>query len=257
MPGGSEISGNRLLARLPSRDRGRILQKLAPRFLKVRTHLFEAGEIVDSVYFPLDGVVSLVTVLEHGGAVEVATVGNEGLVGVPATLGGSLMVCAISQVAGRCLSMSIDAFFDELAASQPLTTLVNIYVQSLFGQISQGVACNRLHSTEERLSRWLLMSQDRVGGDQFSITREFLGQMLGVGRDTASLAANALERAGLVTCRPGHIEVADRSGLEQVSCECYRVFRSEQRAVTDERTDRPQPLFAIRRSDEAPATGGR
>lgn len=241
----TEITGNRLLARLPDRDRIRIAQRLAPRALEVRTRLFEPGEVVDSVYFPLEGVVSLVTVLEDGGSVEVATVGNEGVVGVPAAVGGSLMVRAISLVGGRSLSMPIGAFFDELALSQPLRALVNTYVQSLFGQISHAVACLRLHSTEERLSRWLLMSQDRVGSGQFSISQEFLGQTLGVGRDTVALAADVLERAGLVTCRPGHIDVADRSGLEEVSCECYRVFRSEQDAVAQAYTSTWRPHLSV------------
>ncbi|HUY09826.1 MAG TPA: Crp/Fnr family transcriptional regulator [Candidatus Dormibacteraeota bacterium] len=239
----TQVSGNRLLALLPDWDRARILQKLEPRSLEARTVLFEPGEAVDTVYFPLDGVVSLVTVLEHGGPVEVATVGNEGIVGVPAALGGSLAVRAISQVPGRYLNMSMGAFFEELAVNQALARLVQFYVQALFGQISQAVACNRLHSTEERLSRWLLMTQDRVGGEQFSITQEFVGQMLGVGRATAALAADALERAGLVSCRPGHIEIASRHGLEQVACECYRVFRSERDAIAGGRIGGWQPDF--------------
>ena len=226
------VSENRPLACLPSRDRARLMLKAVPRFLKVGTVLFEPGEEVDAVYFPLDGVVSLVTRLKNGGPVEVATVGNEGLVGVPAVGGGSLAVLAISQVEGRSLTMSTSDFLTELANSQPLTRLVQKYVQALFGQISQAVACNRLHSCEERLSRWLLMSQDRVGKYEFSITQEFLGEMLGVSQATVALTASALERAGLISCWVGHIEIVDRQGLEQVACECYRVVRSELDDVT-------------------------
>jgi CRP-like cAMP-binding protein len=203
-----------------------------PNFLKVKTVLFEPGEVVDAVYFPLDGVVSLVTPLEDGAIVEVATIGNEGLVGVPVVLGGSLAVRAISQVAGRSLTMSASDFLDEMANSQPVSRLVQNYVQALFGQISQAAACNRLHSSEERLSRWLLMSHDRVGKDEFIITQEFLGQMLGARRATVTLAAGILQRAGLIRYHRGHIEIVDRDGLEDVSCECYRVIRSELEGVT-------------------------
>jgi CRP-like cAMP-binding protein len=227
-----EWSGNRLLECLPSPDRERVLSKLVPNFLKVKTVLFEPGEVVDAVYFPLDGVVSLVTPLEDGAIVEVATIGNEGLVGVPVVLGGSLAVRAISQVAGRTLTMSASDFLDEIAKSQPVARLVQNYVQALFGQISQAAACNRLHSSEERLSRWLLMSQDRVGKDEFIITQEFLGQMLGARRATVTLAAGMLQRAGLIRYHRGHIAIVDRDGLEAVSCECYRVIRSELEGVT-------------------------
>lgn len=153
---GTDGRENRLLCLLPASDRERLLPKLALVFLHVKTVLFEPGQPVDAVYFPLDGVISLVTPLEDGAIVEVATVGNEGLVGVPAVLGGSLAVRAISQVAGRCLTMETGAFLNELAKGGPLARLVENYVQALFGQIAQAAACNRLHSNEERLSRWLL-----------------------------------------------------------------------------------------------------
>ena len=224
--------GNHLLDCLPKHDAERILSRLVPSFLKVKTVLFEPGEVVDAVHFPLDGVVSLVTPLEDGAIVEVATIGNEGLVGVPVVLGGSLAVRAISQVGGRSLTMSTSDFLDEMAQSVPLSRLVQNYIQALFGQISQAAACNRLHSCEERLSRWLLMSHDRVGKDQFLITQEFLGQMLGARRATVTLAAGVLQRAGLIKYHRGHIEILDRIGLESVSCECYRVIRVELEGVT-------------------------
>ena len=224
---GAAPNENRLLAALPPADRDRLLPKLAPVFLKVKTVLFEPGQLVDAVYFPLDGVVSLVTPLEDGAIVEVATVGNEGLVGVPIVLGGSLAVRAISQVAGRCLTMESRAFLEELGHGGALARLVQNYVQALFGQIAQAAACNRLHSNEERLSRWLLMSHDRIGADQFLITQEFLAQMLGSRRATVSLSAGILQRAGLIRYHRGHVEIVDRAGLELVSCECYQVIRAE------------------------------
>ncbi len=187
--------------------------------------LFEPGQPVDAVYFPLDGVVSLVTPLEDGAIVEVATVGNEGLVGVPVVLGGSLAVRAISQVAGRCLTMEVGAFLYELRTKSAFPRLVDSYVQALFSQISQAAACNRLHSNEERLARWLLMSHDRVGADQFFITQEFLAQMLGSRRATVTLSASILQRAGFIRYHRGHVEIVDRLGLESAACECYDVIR--------------------------------
>ena len=222
---------NRLLARLPEDDRLRIRAQMVPHFLHLKTVLFEPGEVVDAVHFPLDGVVSLVAPMEDGNIVEVATVGNEGLVGVPTILGGSLRVRAISQVAGRALTMSATAFLNEVANCAPLARVVQSYVLALFGQISQAAACNRLHSTEERLSRWLLMSHDRVGKDEFPITQEFLGQMLGARRATVTLSAGLLQRAGLIRYHRGHVEILDRRGLEATSCECYQVIRDELAAV--------------------------
>ena len=199
-PGSGTIQGteNRLLAGLASSERERLLPRLTEVFLKVKTVLFEPGQPIDAVYFPLDGVISLVTPLEDGAIVEVATVGNEGLVGVPVVLGGSLAVRAISQVAGRCLTMEVGAFLSELGTKGPLSRLVDSYVQALFSQISQAAACNRLHSNEERLARWLLMSHDRVGADEFFITQEFLAQMLGSRRATVTLSASILQRAGFI-----------------------------------------------------------
>lgn len=234
---GGNLSGrgngnaNKLLARLPQEDRLRIEEQLVPHFLRLKTVLFEPGEVVDGVHFPLDGVVSLVAPMEDGNIVEVATIGNEGLVGVPTVLGGSLRVRAISQVAGRALSMPTSAFLHELASCPALARVVQSYVLALFGQISQAAACNRLHSTEERLSRWLLMSHDRVGRDEFPITQEFLGQMLGARRATVTLSAGLLQRAGLIRYHRGHVEILDREGLEATSCECYQVIRDELAAV--------------------------
>ncbi|MGB6771711.1 MAG: Crp/Fnr family transcriptional regulator [Candidatus Dormiibacterota bacterium] len=232
------VHGNRILDRLAAEDRAVLSAKLSPVFLRVKTVLFEPGEVVDAVYFPLDGVISLVTPLEDGAIVEVATIGNEGLVGVPSIPGGALAVRAISQVAGRCLTMSVEAFRDAASASPAIDQLVQTYVLALFGQISQAAACNRLHTNEERLSRWLLMSHDRVGADKFIITQEFLAQMLGSRRATVTLSAGQLQKAGLIRYHRGHVEIIDRPGLENVSCECYRIIKSELDKVTG------PPVFA-------------
>jgi CRP-like cAMP-binding protein len=218
---------NRILAALPPAEARRLAATMTPVTLTIKTVLFEPGQRVDAVHFPLDGVISLVTPLEDGAIVEVATVGNEGLVGVPVVPGGSLAVRAISQVAGRSLRMDTSAFIAEMGRRGPLFDLVESYVQALFGQIAQAAACNRLHSNEERLSRWLLMSHDRVGVDEFAITHEFLGQMLGSRRATVTLSAGILQAAGLIRYQRGHVTIIDRPGLEGVSCECYGVIKKE------------------------------
>ena len=144
---------------------------------------------------------------------------------------GSLAVRANSQVAGHAARMAGAAFLCELRRNGPLSTLVGRYLQALFAQISQSAGCNRLHTTEQRLSRWLLMSHDRVGTDEFLITHEFLGQMLGSQRATVTLSAGLLQAAGLIRYHRGRVTVLERAGLEATSCECYEVIRAELEAV--------------------------
>jgi CRP-like cAMP-binding protein len=218
--------GNRLLQALPTAEQDRLLSKLTPMSLSMKTVLFEPGQEISAVHFPVNGVVSLVTSLEDGAIVEVATVGNEGIVGVPLVHGGSLAVRAISQVPGDTLRMDASVYMAEFERPGPFRDLVENYLQALFGQISQAAACNRLHSNEERLSRWLLMSHDRVGTETFPITHEFLGQMLGSRRATVTLSAGILQAAGLIRYHRGRVTIVDRDGLESVSCECYGVIKA-------------------------------
>jgi CRP-like cAMP-binding protein len=222
--GTHDVTGNRTLDALPPEERSRIVGQMTRVPLPIKRVLFEPGAAVNHVHFPVRGVVSLVTPLEDGNIVEVATVGNEGIVGVPLHDGGSFSVRAISLVAGLSLRMEARAFLAEMARTPLFRQLVQSYVQALFGQIAQAAACNRLHSNEERLSRWLLMSHDRVGSDVFDITHEFLGQMLGCRRATVSLSAGVLQAAGLIRYHRGRVTILDRSRLEQLSCECYRVI---------------------------------
>ena len=223
---------NRILRALPRDERERLIADFDVVALPARTVIFEPGEPIRWVHFPLDGVVSLVTPLATGDIVEVATIGNEGIVGVPLVAGGSMMVRAISQVGGHALRIDGARLATNLERGCPvLHGLVRRYVQGLFGQISQAAACNRLHSNEERLSRWLLMSHDRVGRDTFSITHEFLGQMLGSRRATVTLSAGLLQAAGLIRYQGGRVTIIDREGLEAVSCECYGSIRAALDAV--------------------------
>ncbi len=222
---------NQLLDALPAAERQRLARSIRPVFIVIRTVLFEPGGIIDSVNFPRNCVVSLVTPLEGGAIVEVATVGNEGIVGVPHVLGGSLAVRAVCSVAGWADRMDASIFVKEVERDGPLRDLVQDYLQALFGQISQAAACNRLHSSEQRLSRWLLMSHDRVGADEFVITHEFLARMLGSRRATVTLSAGILQAAGLIRYHRGRVSIVDRSGLESVACECYGVIERELEGV--------------------------
>jgi CRP-like cAMP-binding protein len=232
---------NRILTALPSSLREELFTFVRTVTLPVKTVLFEPGVPIEALYFPVDGVISLVTPLHDGAIVEVATIGNEGIVGVPLVPLSGLAVRAISQVAGHSLRMEATAFVSLFERSNAFRTLVDKYTQALFGQISQAAACNRLHSSEERLSRWLLMSHDRIGADQFMITQEFLGQMLGARRSTVSVSAGILQRAGLIRYVRGHVTIIDRAGLEAVACECYAVIRSElERVVEPGGSSRPR-----------------
>lgn len=235
---------NRILTALPSSDRRDVFGLVRNVSLPVKTVLFEPGAPIDALYFPIDGVISLVTPLHDGAIVEVATIGNEGIVGVPLVPLSGLAVRAISQVAGHSLRIEATAFVSLMQRSTAFQTLVDRYTQALFGQISQAAACNRLHSSEERLSRWLLMSHDRVGADQFMITQEFLGQMLGARRSTVSVSAGILQRAGLIHYVRGRVTIVDRPGLEAVSCECYAVIKAELERVVEPSPQRRPPLSA-------------
>src|ERR1700674_3751694 len=222
----ASLRQNRILAALPSAELLQLFEVVRSVTLPVKSVLFEPGAAIDAVHFPTDGVISLVTPLHDGAIVEVATIGNEGIVGVPLVPLSGLAVRAISQVAGHCLRMEATTFLEWSDRSQAFQTLVESYTQALFGQISQAAACNRLHSSEERLSRWLLMSHDRVGTDSFPITHEFLGQMLGSRRATVTLSAGLLQAAGLIRYHRGRVTIVDREGLEGVACECYGIIKA-------------------------------
>ncbi|PZR79797.1 Crp/Fnr family transcriptional regulator [Candidatus Aeolococcus gillhamiae] len=219
--------GNSILGALPADDFERLQPKLSLTPLRVKNVLFEPGAPIDVIYFPIDGVVSLVTPLRDGAIVEVATIGNEGIVGVPYFLRGALAVRAIALVKGRALQIKAADFRAEVTSPGPLCDLAQSYAQALFSQVAQTAACNRLHSNEQRLSRWLLMSHDRVGRDTFDITQEFLGQMLGSRRVTVTRSACSLQAAGLIRYHRGHLTIVDRHGLEDAACECYRVIEKE------------------------------
>ncbi|MEH2397588.1 Crp/Fnr family transcriptional regulator [Nostoc sp.] len=219
---------NQLLAALPSKEYSRLVAYMEVVPLELKQHLYVRNQPIEYVYFLNYGVASMLTVLTDGSAIEVATVGNEGMVGLPVFLGADRIPgeCFI-QVPGYGLRMRVDAFKTHVTASSPLHNLLQRYTQALFNQIAQSAACNRLHSTEERLCRWLLMTADRVETGTFPLTQEFLSKMLGVNRSSVSLTASLLQRAGLIDYARGQMTILDRSGLEVTTCECYQVVKAE------------------------------
>ncbi len=219
-------SRNVLLQALPPLERDTLLAHLRPTALSVKTVLFEPGEAIEAVHFPLDGVISLVTPSSDG-SVEVASIGNEGIVGVPLIHAGVGCVRAVSPVGGHTLQMSAATFLVEIERLDAFRRLVERYVLALFAQISQAAACNRLHASEQRLCRWLLMTHDRVGRDTFPVTHNVLGQMLGYRRGTVTLSAQLLQAAGLIAYHQGRVTIVDRDGLESACCECYATLKNE------------------------------
>lgn len=219
---------NRLLTALPEREFDRLRPRLEETALGLKQVLYEADRPIEHVYFPRTGVISLVIDMADGLTVEVGTVGNEGMVGTPVFLGAEKSPTkAFSQVPGDCLRMRAEDFREEIGNGGPLPDLIRRYTQAMVNQISQSVACNHLHSVQERMCRWLLMTHDRVESDEFPLTQEFLAQMLGVRRPSVTVVAGILQQAGLIRYHRGRITVLDRAGLEAASCECYRVVRQE------------------------------
>jgi CRP-like cAMP-binding protein len=227
-PPPDERSPNKLLAALPAADYRRILPTLTTVPLKFRQVMHKYGEPIDTVYFIGGGVASVTNVMTDGRMVEVATIGKEGIVGMTVFLGGRVSPGeAFIQVPdGNSQSMSADAFRKELDRRGAFYGLVSRYSQALQILIMQSTACNSLHSVEERCSRWLLMTHDRVDGDSFQLTHEFLGYMLGVRRPTVSLVLGTLDKAGFISNGTKKITIVNRARLEETSCECYRVVKS-------------------------------
>lgn len=219
---------NGLLAALPKEEYERLVANMETVSLKLKQSAYEYNQPIEYVYFIKNGVVSLLNVMEDGKEVEVATIGNEGMVGLPVFLGSEKIPGrAFCQVPGDALRMKANVFKDKVTPGTRLHELLQRYTQALFNQIAQAAACNTLHSVEERMCRWLLMTQDRVGKDDFPLTQEFLGQMLGVRRPTVSMTASILQKAGLIRYSRGGITILDREGLEASSCECYEIIKRE------------------------------
>jgi CRP-like cAMP-binding protein len=221
--------GNRLLATLPADDQRRLAADLEQVDLGLRQTLYEEGEPIEHVFFPINGVISLVSQLRDGRRVEVATVGNEGMIGLPVFLQATLTSAhmAFSQIPGQSLRMAAQRFTEHLDSAGRLHRVLHHYTQALITQIAQNAACNMAHSVEQRAARWLLMTHDRVAGDGFELTQEFLAQMLGANRTTVTAVGQSLQDDGLITYSRGKVTVLDRNGLERRACECYGVINAE------------------------------
>jgi CRP-like cAMP-binding protein len=217
---------NRLLAALPPADLSLLKLHLKDVVLEQGVVLQEHGERIDQVYFPHDGVISLLAVMQQGDAIETATVGREGAVGSLTGLGPRRSHTRdVVQVAGTASRISAARFRKAAEDSQAIRDVIVRYAEMLLIQVQQTAACNALHDVEERLSRWLLQARDRVDGNTIRLTHEFLSQMLGVRRPTVTVVARILQDAGLIRYHRGHIEILDRRGLEARACECYAVIR--------------------------------
>ena len=196
--------------------------------LKTRDLVFDINEPIRYVYFVNHGVVSVVSVMSDGNAVETATIGFEGMVGMPVFHRTDRTVAqAFCQVPGDALRMSADAFRAAVEDAPALTTILHRYAQALFTQVAQSSACNRLHTARQRCARWLLQTHDRAGSDEFALTQDFLAQMLGVRRATVSEVAARLQDVGLIRYVYGRIAIVDRPALEEAACECYSIIRRE------------------------------
>jgi len=219
---------NRLLAALPADVYERLWPDLEPNSLALGKVIYEAGEPLSHVYFPTSAIVSLLYTMENGSSAEMGVVGCDGVVGIAVFMGGDTTPNrAVVQSAGDAFRLELKHFRREFRLTGELHRLLLLYTQSLLTQMSQTAVCNRLHSVEQQLCRWLLLSHDRLESDELVMTQELIANMLGVRREGVSVAAHHLQNAGLIRYNRGRITVVDRLGLESSVCECYRVVKTE------------------------------
>jgi CRP-like cAMP-binding protein len=220
--------GNRLLAALPDADFQRLVDDLEPVAMPLGMVLYESGVPLRHAYFPVSAVVSLMYVTEGGGSAGIAVIGCEGMVGVPLIMGGgSTPGQAVVQSDGAGIRMSAAVLRAAFAEGGALTRVLLRFTQALIAQMAQIAVCNRHHSIDQQLCRWLLVNLDRLPANELAVTQELISQMLGVRREGVTEAALSLQRAGLIDYRRGHITVLDRDALEHRACECHGVIRAE------------------------------
>ena len=219
---------NQLLAALPDAEWARWLQQMEPVDMPLGKVLYESGSKLTHVYFPTTSIVSLLYVLEDGASAEIAVVGHEGIVGISLFMGGeSTPSRAVVQSAGRAFRLKANVMIQEFNRAGPVLHLLLRYTQALITQMAQTAVCNRHHSLDQQLCRWLLLSLDRLHSDELVMTQELIADMLGVRREGVTEAAGHLQDAGLIRYRRGRITVLDRRRLEQRTCECYAVVKKE------------------------------
>lgn len=219
---------NHLLAALPSAIQQRLFPQLELTSLPLGKVLYESGDTMRYVYFPTDAIVSLLYVMESGDSAEISVVGNDGVVGVSLFMGGeSTSSRAVVQSAGSAYRLAGQRLKDEFYRHTELMLLLLRYTQSLITQMAQTAVCNRHHSIDQQLCRWLLLSLDRLPGSTLNMTQELIANMLGVRREGVTEAAGKLQKLGVIEYSRGHINVLDRNRLEALSCECYAVVKRE------------------------------
>ncbi|HLA12023.1 MAG TPA: Crp/Fnr family transcriptional regulator [Pyrinomonadaceae bacterium] len=223
-----EPGENRLLAALPHDEYARLLPQLQQVSFALGEVVYEFGGKLDYVYFPTSSIVSLLYTMENGTSAEMGLTGNDGVVGIALFMGGGTMPNrAVVQSAGGAIRMKAKVLQNEFARGGEFQHLLLRYTQALITQISQTAVCNRLHSVEQQLCRWLLLSHDRVKADELIMTQELIADMLGVRREGVTVAAGRLQDAGAISYTRGHIKILDRERLELTVCECYRVVKDE------------------------------
>jgi len=243
---------NRLLAALPDADLQRWLPKLEPVELRLGKVISEAGVTPTHVYFPTTAIVSLLHMTESGASADVAVVGKEGLVGISLFMGGGFTnSSAVVLSSGHGFRLRADHMMVEFKQSGPIMRLLLRYTQALITQMAQTAVCNRHHSLDQQLSRWLLLNLDRVQGDDLAMTQELISNSLGVRRESVTEAAMKLQKAGLISYARGHITVLDRSELENLTCECYATVKKEY----DRLLPAAQQCAAVRQTRYSPVTG--
>lgn len=220
--------GNRLLAKLSPETLSRLEPHIERIDMPVKLRLYEAGQSIKQIYFPDTAIASLVASSKDAASLEVGLVGREGMLDLPAVLGtDAARQNTFIQVAGEGRRIAIEPFREELARQGDLGELLSRYIQFRLTHLAQTAVCNRFHTVEERCARWLLMTHDRVAGDELRLTQEFLSFMLGVRRTAVTIAAGNLQQTGYIRYRHGKITVVDRAGLRQTACGCYGVTRAE------------------------------
>jgi CRP-like cAMP-binding protein len=224
----SDFRQNLLLAALSAAQLKRLARDLEAIEMPLGEALYESGRQSEYVYFPTTSIISLLYVLESGASTQIAVVGNDGVVGVSLFMGGETTPSrAVVQSTGLGYRLAARAIKGEFTRGGPLQGLMLRYTQSLFTQMAQTAVCNRHHSVDQQLARWLLHSIDRLSVPHITMTQELIATMLGVRREGVTEAAGRLQKAGVISYRRGHISVLDRRKLEQMSCECYEVVRKE------------------------------
>lgn len=223
-----EPTGNHLLARLPHEEYERLLPHLEHVSFALGEVIYESGGQMGYIYFPTTAIISLLYMMENGSSAEMGVAGNEGLVGIALFMGGNTVPNrAVVQSAGEAFRMKAQMLQEEFARGGTFQRLLLRYTQALMTQMSQTAVCNRLHTVEQQLCRWLLLSRDRLNSDELVMTQELIANMLGVRREGVTVAARRLQEHGLISYVRGRITILDRIGLEATVCECYQVVKDE------------------------------